>query len=120
LCAGKGSLIDALPDAALLPDAKPAVVAKKPVAKRPVVAIWRFTSRACGPCRAMQPVIDRLRKQGRTIYDVDIDLFPDMWKRSGGLRLPFWIRGVNGVKAGEMYGAMSERQLTDFIEGKIK
>lgn len=52
-------------------------------AEEPTVRVYFFTSQSCGPCSAIEPVVDKLIKKGRPIVRVEAGTTPgnDLAKR---------------------------------------
>jgi thioredoxin 1 len=90
-----------------------AIEAVKP--DRPVV-VYRFTATWCQPCRWMQPVVDRLRARGVTVYDIDIDQYPAWWRATGARQIPHWQVDRGGEFFGSFTGQVSEAQVLGWIQ----
>ena len=71
----------------------------------------RYTAPWCAPCKAMQPVIDRLRDEGHDFVDVNVDdLSPAELRRLGVLSVPTF-KTDNGV----LRGVQTYQKLLTFL-----
>ena len=71
----------------------------------------RYTAPWCAPCKAMQPVIDRLRDEGLDFVDVNVDdLSPAELRRLGVLSVPTF-KTDNGV----LRGVQTYQKLLTFL-----
>ena len=70
-----------------------------------------FTAAWCGPCKQMQPVVDRLAAQGVPIRKVDIDAEPALARRFNVDGVPCFVMLVAGRETGRIVGATSYESL---------
>lgn len=59
-------------------------------------ALYYFYAPWCGPCRKMNPTIERLRSEGYPIVDVDIDTNQEMARQFAIERIPSVVLVVDG------------------------
>lgn len=81
--------------------------------------VLRFTSDYCGPCKAMQPVIDWAVADGYPIEDVNIssDMGMALASEYGVMATPTFVKlNDNNKEVKRKIGAMTRLQLIDFME----
>jgi thiol-disulfide isomerase/thioredoxin len=61
----------------------------------------------CGPCRSMNPTLQRLAASGNPVRQVNIDQYPDLARRFGISNIPCFVMIVNGKEAGRVVGPTS-------------
>lgn len=70
-----------------------------------------FTATWCGPCRAMQPTVERLAAAGVPVRAVDIDREPALAKRFGVTGVPCFVMLRQGRETGRIVGGTSYENL---------
>jgi len=65
----------------------------------------------CGPCRAMNPVLEQLARRGYPIRKVNIDQHPDIAARFGVRAVPCFVMLVDGREVGREVGQVSLARL---------
>ena len=73
-----------------------------------------FNAEWCGPCKAMQPTLQRISSEFGTrlsIYSVDIDNQPALAARHGVMSVPTFLLYHDGRQVDRMVGALSEKDL---------
>jgi thiol-disulfide isomerase/thioredoxin len=70
-----------------------------------------FTSRSCGPCQSMSPIVSRLEREGYPIRKVDCESNPDLVKRFRINSIPAFVLVINGDEKSRLTGIVSEQQL---------
>jgi S1-C subfamily serine protease len=73
--------------------------------------VLEFSSRSCGPCRAMAPIVHRLQQQGYAIRTVDIDRESELARRFRIDRVPTTVLLVGGKERQRYIGQLGEAQL---------
>ncbi len=75
-----------------------------------------FTSKTCGPCQQMIPIVDRLTEQGYPIRKVDVNRERDVAERFGITSIPTFVLLVNGREVMRKTGATEEAQLRRMVQ----
>lgn len=86
-------------------------------AARAETVLLQFTSPSCGPCRQMKPALHELAASGFPIRMVDVSVDPQAAARHRVDAWPTSILFVDGVERARQSGAMSFRQLVQFVGG---
>jgi len=73
--------------------------------------VLEFSSRNCGPCRAMAPIVHKLQQQGYAIRTVDIDRERELARRFRIDRVPTTVLLVGGQERQRYIGRLDEAQL---------
>lgn len=87
--------------------------AKKPLAK-PEELLY-FSSRFCGPCRQMAPVIDKLKKEGYPIQKIDVEEQPRLTRRYRIRSVPSYVLLQDGQEFSRFSGLISEKSLRELL-----
>ncbi len=77
-----------------------------------------FTATWCGPCRAMAPVLEDVKKQigeGAAIVKVDIDRNQSFAGSMGVSGVPTFVLFKNGKEQWRQVGMVSGKQLLDVL-----
>jgi thioredoxin 1 len=81
-----------------------------------------FWAEWCGPCKAIAPVLEELdgEYQDRLqIAKMDVDSNSKTPAQFGIRSIPTLILFKNGVVEAQQVGAVSKRQLKDFLDGNL-
>jgi thioredoxin 1 len=81
-----------------------------------------FWAEWCGPCKAIAPVLEELDSeyQGRLqIAKMDVDSNSKTPAKFGIRSIPTLILFKNGVVEAQQVGAVSKRQLKEFLDGNL-
>ena len=81
-----------------------------------------FWAEWCGPCKAIAPVLEELdgEYQDRlTIAKMDVDANSKTPQKFGIRSIPTLILFKNGVVAEQLIGAVSKRQLKEFLDKNL-
>jgi len=70
-----------------------------------------FSAQWCGPCRSMQPVVDRLIAAGYPVRRVDIDREPALASRFGVTSIPCFVMIADGRQVDRVVGVASYARL---------
>jgi len=70
-----------------------------------------FSAAWCGPCRSMQPVVDRLIATGHPVRRVDIDREPALASRFGVTSIPCFVMIADGRQVDRVVGVASYARL---------
>lgn len=74
-----------------------------------------FSAKWCQPCRAMQPTVDRLVRDGYHVQQVDVDQQPSLAKKFRVSALPTFVMLVNGREVDRIVGASDYDRLRDLF-----
>lgn len=75
-----------------------------------------FTASWCGPCRQMQPTVERLQQQGFQVRQIDIDREPALAKQYGVQGVPCFVLLTEGRETGRIVGATGYEQLAGLFQ----
>lgn len=79
--------------------------------------VYYFYATHCGPCRAMTPVVDRLREIHRNLIKINIAEAPDLARGFGIAATPSFVLVEGGAIRQVKLGGQSEKQLLMMIQG---
>ncbi len=82
-----------------------------------------FFATWCGPCKAMEPVVERLAQEfyGRAEFiKVNIDKSPDLATEHGVRGVPTFLLFVGGQATKRSVGIVGERALASLIESHVE
>lgn len=82
----------------------------RPAAAADAVLI-EFSSPSCGPCRAMQPVLQQLERSGVPVRHVNVETEPHLAERYGIRKTPTFVVVTAGREVSRLVGMQSARQL---------
>ena len=85
----------------------------------PPNALLYFTATWCGPCQKMQPLVNRIVRDGGSIQTIDIDKDAALAKRFNVLSIPCFIRLEEGKEVKRVTGMDSERRLRELATFSI-
>lgn len=81
-----------------------------------------FWAEWCGPCKAIAPVLEELAGEYQNrlqIAKMDVDSNSKTPAQFGIRSIPTLILFKNGVVEAQQVGAVSKRQLKDFLDGNL-
>jgi hypothetical protein len=79
--------------------------------------ILDFTATWCGPCQAMRPTVEELRRKGYPIKPVDIDQHPELAERYKVTGVPTFVAVTrSGRELGRISGARPATELTSLYK----
>ncbi|MBA3312677.1 MAG: thioredoxin domain-containing protein [Planctomycetota bacterium] len=70
-----------------------------------------FSATWCGPCQQVKPTVERLRREGFPIREVDVDRQRDVAQRFGVKAMPTFVLIVEGQEVARVEGYQSEASL---------
>ncbi len=77
------------------------------VAASPDVTLLNFHSPYCGPCRSMEPVVERLERSGYAVRRIDVGRQPDLARRFGVRGVPCFVLMAGDRELDRVEGATS-------------
>lgn len=77
------------------------------------VTLLDFTASWCGPCRTMEPTIQRLQQDGYAVRPIDVDKNPDLARRFGVGPIPCFVMLSDGREVGRVEGTASYEKLVE-------
>ena len=82
------------------------------VSSSPLVLV-KFTGQWCPPCRALEPVLEKLSEERRDVLvlSVDVDENQQVSQRFGVRSVPTLIAFKKGRPSGQLVGAMPRRMI---------
>lgn len=78
--------------------------------------VYYFYSDHCGPCRAISPLVDKLKETQRGLIKVNVAESPDLARSFRVAATPSFVRVVDGVIQQVKLGGLSEKQLLEMLE----
>ncbi len=78
--------------------------------------LYYFYGRHCGPCKAMAPIIERVRRDHPNLIKVDVAEAPDIARQFGIVATPTFVLVDAGTIRRVRLGNMSERQLLAILD----
>jgi thiol-disulfide isomerase/thioredoxin len=82
-------------------------------ASEPVLV--QFHSQQCGPCRSMQPVVQRLSGEGYPLQQVDVDQQPQLAQQHNVRSLPTFVMFDRSREVGRVEGPATFDQLATMV-----
>ncbi|MFN2310110.1 MAG: thioredoxin family protein [Gammaproteobacteria bacterium] len=80
--------------------------------------VYYFFAAQCGPCRAITPLVDRLRVTHRNLVKVDVAEAPEIARGFGIAATPSFVVVENGTIRTVRLGGQSETQLLDLLRAE--
>lgn len=77
-----------------------------------------FTATWCGPCKSFGPIADRVLSQFSDVdyQKIDVDSSAELTQKYSIVSVPTIILEKNGMQVARKSGAMTQSDLTKFIE----
>lgn len=82
--------------------------------------LYYFYSASCGPCRAIKPLVEKLRQAHRNLIPVDVSQNLDLSRKFGIAGTPSFILVSGGEVRDVLLGGQTERKLLDLLAGDAK
>jgi len=79
------------------------------------VVLLDFSARWCGPCRAMEPLVQGVEQAGWPVRHVDVDQEHDLVRRFGVTGVPCYVLLVRGHEVGRIEGATTQQKLEGLL-----
>ena len=80
--------------------------------------VYYFHSAHCGPCRAIRPLVERLRQTHRNLIPVDIAEQIDLARKFSVAGTPSFVLVEDGSVREVLLGGQSERKLVALLGGE--
>lgn len=80
--------------------------------------VYYFHSAHCGPCRAIKPLVERLRQTHRNLIPVDIAEQTDLARKFSVAGTPSFVLVEDGSVREVLLGGQSERKLVALLQGE--
>lgn len=85
-------------------------------AATPDIVLLEFYSPSCGPCQSMQGTIDRLKKDGYPIQQINVEAAPDVARQYQIRHVPTCILLVSGKEVSRLDGAQSRDAIESIFQ----
>ena len=82
--------------------------------------LYYFYSASCGPCRAIKPLVEKLRQTHRNLIPVDVAQNLEIARAFGIAGTPSFIMVADGSVREVLLGGQSERKILDLLAGDGK
>lgn len=80
--------------------------------------LYYFFSQSCGPCRAMKPVVEKLRETHRNLIPVDIAQSIDLARKFSVAGTPSFVLVEGDTVRTVLLGGQAERKLSRLLSGE--
>jgi len=74
-----------------------------------------FYATWCGPCKMMEPIVDKIQDAGIRVVRVDVDENPDLAEYFRVMSVPTFVGIKNGKESSRKIGAMPESELLKLL-----
>jgi thioredoxin 1 len=75
-----------------------------------------FTSKTCAPCKIMQPLLQEIKQEHKiNVLVIDVKDHPKPCVEHGVMGVPTLILFEDGVEVKRQVGALSKKELNEFI-----
>lgn len=78
--------------------------------------IVEFSADWCGPCKIMKPVLEKVSKQGISVFDVDIETEAGLVERFKIRNIPTTFYYKNGELIDKTIGVQTEEEILEKFE----
>jgi thiol-disulfide isomerase/thioredoxin len=75
-----------------------------------------FSSKNCGPCQQVAPIVARLEREGLPVHSVDVNQYADFAQQYRIDRLPTFVLIVDGKEQQRHIGMLTEQQLREWVK----
>lgn len=80
--------------------------------------LYYFYSASCGPCRAIKPLVEKLRQSHRNLIPVDVGQNIELARKFGIAGTPSFILVEGGSIREVLLGGQTERKLSSLLTGQ--
>lgn len=80
--------------------------------------LYYFYSASCGPCRAIKPLVEKLRQSHRNLVPVDVGQNIELARKFGIAGTPSFILVEGGSIREVLLGGQTERKLSSLLTGQ--
>ena len=80
--------------------------------------VYYFYGRHCGPCKAMAPMIERVRRDYPNLIKLDIAEAPDLARQFGIVATPTFVMVESGTIRKVRLGGISQRRLLAMLDAE--
>jgi len=80
--------------------------------------LYYFYSASCGPCRAIKPLVEKLRQSHRNLIPVDVGQNIELARKFGIAGTPSFILVEGGSIRQVLLGGQTERKLSSLLTGQ--
>lgn len=78
----------------------------------------KFGANWCGPCRSIEPTLEKMSEDGYNVYKVDTDEEPELTTKYGIRSVPTLIMFEDSKESRRMQGAASIDSFINFYNGE--
>ena len=80
--------------------------------------LLEFSATWCGPCRSMQPTVERLTRDGYSVKQIDVDQRPDLAKQYRISGLPTFVMVAGGREVDRIVGPCDYQRLQQLFPAR--
>jgi len=77
--------------------------------------ILKFSASWCLPCRALSTTLKEMEDFNQTVYEIDVDLEPELANAYRIMSIPTLVMIQNGIVVNRTSGNLSRTQIANFI-----